>query len=135
MFPAPRPFPQLLISPAQSQDDEESHVGCQDDDSATVTEDERAQHYNNIDVVTTCGDTEDSDKHGWASYDDLSSRKSSMSSAHTMSNFNVNFPAVKTIKVPTFDSKMSKLSPIPLAVTPQSYLGSALSVRSSISSR
>lgn len=130
MFPAPRPFPQLLISPAQSQDDEESHVG-HEDDSATVTEDERANHYNNIDVV---GDmTEDSDKH-WASYDDLSSRKSSMSSGQTM-NFNVNFPGVKTIKVPTFESKMAKLSPIPLAVTPQSYLGSALSVRSSISSR
>ena len=40
-------------------------------------------------------------------------------------------------KVPTFESKMSKLSPIPLALSPYSVhsQGSGISVRSSISSR
>ena len=42
-----------------------------------------------------------------------------------------------TIKVPPFESKMSKLSPIPLALSPYSLhsRGSAISIRSSISSR
>ena len=141
MFPTQKPFPQLLISPAQSQSEADTDHGtdlatdCPEDESVVNTEtDERTtinNHHNNfnsIDIVTDDGIT-DSEKQWATSLEELSSRKSSLSS------FNVSLAGVKTIKIPSFDSKMTKLSPIPLAITPQSYHGSALSVRSSISSR
>ena len=53
------------------------------------------------------------------------------------SSENNHLSTMPTIKVPPFESKMSKLSPIPLALSPYSLhsRGSAISIRSSISSR
>ena len=66
--------------------------------------------------------------------DDISTMTETESSSNL---YFTGFPAVATIKVPTFESKMSKLSPIPLSVTPTSLRSraSVLSVRSSVSSR
>ena len=146
MFPQSRPFPQLLISPAHSEDQDTA----QEEDSETITpglvtetESNIVINNNNVDIsldegfLATDSDKQytnnnlSGDEKHW--HTDGSSRKSSMSS------FSVNIPHAKSMKVPSFDSKMAKLSPIPLALTPQSqsgrHRGSALSVMSSISSR
>ena len=145
MFPQSRPFPQLLVSPAQSEDrDTEAQEEEDSETPGLVTETEsNAVTNNNVDISVDEGFlATDSDKQ-WTNvnhsgdekhwHTDGSSRKSSMSS------FSVNIPYACSMKVPSFDSKMAKLSPIPLALTPQSqsgrHGGSALSVMSSISSR
>ena len=137
MFPRVQPFPQLLISPVQSEDKDD------DVDESIFTDDDHHlnKHNNNSieiftdEVATDSGDT--GDKHWRSSLDDAeSSRKSSLSSRSALS-FNVHLPMARTMKVPTFESKMSKLSPIPMAMTPMSgrHGGSSLSVISSLSSR
>ena len=152
MFPQSRPFPQLLISPAQSEEQDTA----QEEDSETITpglvtetDSNIVINNNNVDISLDEGflatdsceqyrqyteytnNNLSGDERHW--HTDGSSRKSSMSS------FSVNIPHAKSMKVPSFDSKMAKLSPIPLALTPQSqsgrHRGSALSVMSSISSR
>ena len=147
MFPQTRPFPQLLVSPAQSEDRDTEAQEEEDSETITpglVTETEsNVVIINNVDISLDDGClATDSDKQ-WTNnnlsgdekhwHTDGSSRKSSMSS------FSVNIPYAKSMKVPSFDSKMAKLSPVPLALTPQSqggrHGGSALSVMSSISSR
>ena len=146
MFPQSRPFPQLLVSPAQSEDRDTEALEEEDSETLTpshVTETESNVIVNNTNVDISLDEgflATDSDKQ-WTNpipsgderhwNTDGSSRKSSMSS------FSVNLPYAKSMKVPSFDSKMAKLSPVPLALTPQSgrHGGSALSVMSSISSR
>ena len=133
MFPQVRPYPQLLVSPAHSEEEESTGL---------VTETESNVINNNIaeaslDESTICTDSDkpwtnqSGDEKAWRSLEDGSSRKSSMSS------LSVNLPHAKSIKVPSFESKMAKLSPVPLALSSLSrrHGGSALSVVSSLSSR
>ena len=85
---------------------------------------EEEEEEEDCDRTMSLGETED----------DISTMTETESSSNL---YFTGFPAVATIKVPTFESKMSKLSPIPLSVTPTSLRSraSVLSVRSSVSSR
>ena len=139
MFPNTKPYPQLLISPVQSEDHEDGFsysaesFGMTDDDVPEMI----SNNNNSIEVLTDEAVSE-SDKQWINSTSADSTRKSSLSSAGAAMSFNVNFPNVRLMKVPSFESKMSRLSPIPLALTPAQSVrfgGSSLSVRSSISSR
>ena len=64
-------------------------------------------------------------------------KNNTISSDSSSTVYFTSYPQSSTIKVPTFKSKMMKLSPIPLSVTPGSLRsrGSVLSLRSSVSSR
>ena len=139
MFPNTKPYPQLLISPVQSEDQDDGFsysaesFGMTDEDVPG----DISNNNNSIEALTDDAVSE-SDKQWINSTSADSTRKSSLSSAGAAMSFNVNFPNVRLMKVPSFESKMSRLSPIPLALTPAQSVrlgGSSLSVRSSISSR
>ena len=139
MFPNTKPYPQLLISPVQSEDQDDGFsysaesFGMTDEDVPG----DISNNNNSIEALTNDAVSE-SDKQWINSTSADSTWKSSLSSAGAAMSFNVNFPNVRLMKVPSFESKMSRLSPIPLALTPAQSVrlgGSSLSVRSSISSR
>ena len=140
MFPNTKPYPQLLISPVQSEDHEDGFSGYSAESMGMTDEDvpENISNNNNSIEVLTDDAVSESDKQWINSTSAESTRKSSLSSAGAAMSFNVNFPNVRLMKVPSFESKMSRLSPIPLALTTAQSVrfgGSSLSVRSSISSR
>ena len=139
MFPNTKPYPQLLISPVQSEDQDDG-FGYSAESFGMTDEDVPGDISNNNNSIEALTDdaVSESDKQWINSTSADSTRKSSLSSAGGAMSFNVNFPNVRLMKVPSFESKMSRLSPIPLALTPAQSVrlgGSSLSVRSSISSR
>ena len=106
MFPQAQP--QLLVSPVMSEEEEQE-------------EDWSTRHFSSLeeteDELSTTLQTTETDKNN------------TVSSESSSAIFFTGFPEVVRIKVPSFESKMCRLSPIlPLAVTPGS-----VSVRSSVS--
>ena len=109
MFPQSQP--QLLVSPVLSEEEEDGDEewSIRPFSSLEETED---------DISTTLQTTE-------------TDKNNTLSSDSSSAIFFTGFPQVARIKVPSFESKMCKLSPvIPLTVTPGS-----VSIRSSVSSR
>ena len=109
MFPQSQP--RLLVSPVLSEEEEQEEQDWSTRAFSSLEETE--------DDLSTTLQTTETDKNN------------TVSSESSSSIFFTGFPQVAEIKVPSFESKMCKLSPvIPLAVTPGS-----VSIRSSLSSR
>ena len=108
----PRMFPHPLLSPPQSE-------GAPEEDQSLGSCIEETEDDVSLNLPTT--ETE----------------KNNTISSDSSSVYFTSYPQSSTMKVPTFKSKMMKLSPIPLSVTPRSLRsrGSVLSLRSSVSSR